>query len=196
MGREKIFEKILYSRIYSSLCNKNILSETQFGFRKDHSTNHAIEYSVDFINKSHLKQKHVLGIFIDLSKAFGTIDHKLLMHKLYNYGIHGTAHDLLHSYVNNRYQCVKIESEISVELLVKYGVAQGSVLGPLLFLLYINDLKNVIGQSNCRIIMYGDDTNIFIAYDTIDDVTTLANTYLDKVESYIAIWLPICYILI
>ena len=69
---------------------------------------------------------------------------------------------------------------------MKYGVPPGGILGTLLFLLYINDLKNVIGQSNCRIIMYADDTNIFIACDTIDDVTTVANIYLGKVESYMA----------
>ena len=82
----KIFEKILYSRIYDYVTSKNIISETQFGFRKLHSTSHAIHHSVNFIKKSHLNSEHVIEVFIDLSKAFDTIEHKTLLCKLYNYG--------------------------------------------------------------------------------------------------------------
>ena len=111
--------------MHNFLCSKNILSNTQFGFRKDHSTSHAIHHSVNFINKSHRDNKHVIGIFIDLSKAFDTIDHKILLQKLYNYGIRGSAQNLINSYRSNRYQHVRVGNEISDNLLVKFGVPQG-----------------------------------------------------------------------
>ena len=163
---------------YISVCtiffgSKNIISNTQFGFRTQHSTSHAIHHSVNFINKSHIDNKHVIGIFIDLSKAFDTIDHKILLKKLYKYGVRGSAHNLIGRYLSNRYQHVKIGDETSDNLLVKFGVPQGSVLRPLLFLIYINDIINTAKSDNCEFILYADDTNIFIACKTLEKATEI-----------------------
>ena len=136
------------------------------------------------INRSHIDNKYVIGIFIDLSKAFDTIDHKILLKKLYNYGVRDSAHNLIGSYLSNRYQSVKIDNEISCNLLVKYGVPQGSVLGPLLFLIYINDIINSVKSDNCEFILYADDTNIFIACKTLEKAAELGNEILAKVEEY------------
>ena len=84
--------------------------DSQFGFRANHSTSHAIHHSVDFIKSCHSRSMNVLGVFIDLSKAFDTIDHKILLNKLHNYGIRGSPYDLLKSYLSDRYQQVKIEN--------------------------------------------------------------------------------------
>ena len=105
----KIFEKIIFARLYSFLTAKNILHDKQFGFRKSHSTSHALHSSVEIIRSETDDNKHVLGIFIDLSKAFDTLDHRILLSKLNHYGIRGQALVLLKSYLTiNRHTSRKV----------------------------------------------------------------------------------------
>ena len=106
------------------------------------------------------KHEHVIGIFIDLSKAFDTIDHEMLLHKLNHYGIRGSAHSLLKSYLTDRMQYTTVLNESSNYNKIKYGVPQGSVLGPLLFIIYINDIVNC--TTKAHFVLFADDTNIFV----------------------------------
>ena len=112
----KIFEKIIYSRLYSYFTSQGILHDKQFGFRKNHSTSHALNFSIQKIKEALNKGDHVLGIFIDLSKAFDTIDHTTLMEKLEHYGVRGKPHSLISSYLSGRKQCVSVLGEISEHL--------------------------------------------------------------------------------
>ena len=124
----KIFEKIIYRRLYSYLTAKGILNANQFGFRKGRSTVHALHSSVNIISNAVNSNKHVLGIFIDLSKAFDTLDHKIMIEKLEHYGIRGNAKKLLESYLIGRQQYTAINGQNSERMQVIYGVPQGSVL--------------------------------------------------------------------
>ena len=137
--------------------------DKQFGFRKSHSTNHALNYSISHIKSELKKLNHVLGIFIDLSKAFDNIDHGILIKKLEHYGVRGSVLSLLTCYLQNRKLCVSLLGETSESLPVIYGVPQGSCLGPLLFLIYINDLGKI---SKSEIILFADNTNIFVSAGT------------------------------
>ena len=181
----KIFEKIIYTRLYDFCVSQNILHEKQFGFRKNHSTSHAINYSINHIHEAIKNKEHVLGIFIDLSKAFDTIDHKILLSKLENYGIRENAQLILKSYLSGRKQYVNILGEKSELLDVLYGVPQGSCLGPLLFLIYINDLCRA--SKNSEFILFADDTNIFIKAKTEILAFTIANEILLKVSNYMLV---------
>ena len=178
----KIYEKIIFERLYNYLCSKNILYDKQFGFRKNHSTSHAINYSMNKVTNELEKGRHVLGIFIDLSKAFDTINHTKLLKKLDNYGIRGKCYDILKHYLQDRQQYTCIFDEKSELDIVVFGVPQGSVLGPLLFLLYINDIVNISNKG--EFILFADDTNIFITGLTKMDAYNNANAVLRDLHTY------------
>ena len=156
----KIIEKIMYERLYDFLCIHNCIYENQFGFRSKHSTTHALIGLTEHIREALDNNSISCGVFIDLQKAFDTVDHEILLKKLEHYGIHGTANDWFKSYLTNRKQFVSINGYDSEEVEMLYGVPQGSVLGPLLFLVYINDLHNAIKY--CTVRHFADDTNLLI----------------------------------
>ena len=138
----KIFEKIIFNRLHNFFSSKGIIYDNQFGFRKNHSTSHAINFSINKILEGINRNKHMLGIFIDLSKAFDTINHDKLLEKLSNYGVRGNCLNLLKSYLSDRSQYTNIFNEASELTSVRYGVPQGSVLVPFFFIIYINDILN------------------------------------------------------
>ena len=167
----KIFEKLLHKRLTFFLESYSIFTDKQYGFRKNMNTNDAVNNLLDNIYNAMDDSDFLGAVFIDLSKAFDTVPHNLLLHKLEHYGIRGNALNLLESYLSNRKQFVSIEGIKSSMQDVKIGVPQGSVLGPLLFLLYINDLPNSVNNVNS--ILFADDTTMF-ARD--NDVYDLCNT--------------------
>jgi len=178
----KIYEKVIYKRLYSFLTSQNLIYSKQFGFRKGHSTSHALNYSVKYLTNAVASGNHTIGIFIDLSKAFDTIDHNKLLIKLDNYGIRGTASALIESYISRRKQYTTFNGEDSDHEIVVYGVPQGSVLGPLLFLMYINDIVNC--SSDGEFVLYADDTNIFVVGLSKEDVFRKANAVIQRVHNY------------
>ena len=169
----KIFEKLVYSRLYSFLSLHNCIYELQFGFRAKHSTNHALFSLTEMIREALDNSNFACGIFIDLQKAFDTVDHQILLKKLEHYGIRGLANNWFRSYLTNRQQFVSINGLNSKSQSMNYGVPQGSVLGPLLFLIYINDLNKAI--KFCTTHHFADDTNLLYVDNSMKKIQKYVN---------------------
>ena len=156
----KVFEKAFCKRLLSFLDQNNVLSESQYGFRKKRSTVHAVlEFYLHIIN-SMLNGDQVLATYVDMSKAFDTVKHEILLKKLSHYGVRGPALSWVRSYLANRSLFVLNDSHRSKSVELKpFGVPQGSVIGPLLFLVYTNDVTACL--RNSQTILFADDTTLF-----------------------------------
>jgi len=174
----KIYEKVIYNRIYTYLKINKLLYKNQFGFQKGCSTEHAIIELTNEIFQCFDKGEQVLGVFIDLSKAFDTVDHGILLSKLKHYGINGLMYEWIKKNLSNRGQFV-INKESGV-LDIKCGVPQGSILGPLLFLIYVNDMYKA--SSIISSIMYADDTTLFYSHNNIKLMFETMNTELENLN--------------
>ena len=172
---------MLYKRILDFCKAQKILSDQQFGFRKKHSTQHALSTLTNYLAEKLDDSETSIVVFLDLSKAFETVDHKILLNKLYYYGISGLPLELIKSYLENRKQCVKCGNHFSTFLEVLCGVPQGSILGPLLFLLYVNDLPVIIDHSS---ILFADDTSVLSSSKKISTVFCDINAKLAKLNTW------------
>ena len=174
---------LIYNRIYSYLEKFDLLSNRQFGFRQNSSTVHAIGIIHDKLIQKLDNNLYNCCIFFDLSKALDAVDHNILISKLdYNFGIRGTALDLMKSYLSCRYQYVKINDSISSYQNVTCGIPQGSSLGPLLFLVYVNDLPKC---SEFTTTLFADDTYLTLSDESLTNLENRANEQLTNVD----IWL-------
>jgi len=178
----KILEKIIYNRLLDFISQNDILSKNQYGFRKNISTSMALIDLVDKISTSIENNEYTIGIFLDLAKAFDTVNHNILLSKLYHYGIRGIPYEWFKNYLTNRHQYVYLNNTKSDRLPIACGVPQGSILGPLLFLIYINDL-NIVTKL-LTFIMFADDTNIFISGKNLTDISSIVNTELQTISSW------------
>lgn len=160
---DKIFEKLIHQQFTTYLENNNLLYDCQFGFRKGSGTEDAVINVVNFICRG-LDEGYnaVGGVFYDLSKAFDLVDHDIMLEKLQFYGVRGVELNLFKSYLNNRKQYVVLNNSKSSLGNVEHGVPQGSVLGPLLFTIYINDINNL--ELFGKLYMYADDISLFYPY--------------------------------
>ena len=147
-----------------------MISDNQYGFRERHSTYMALLNIIDQISQEVDNINYFISIFLDLSKAFDTIGNSLLLKKLEIYGIRGNALHWISSYLSDRSQCVSIDGVLSNPETIICGFPQGSMLGPLLFILYINDIVNV---STILKLMFADDTNVFASQENVDQLISI-----------------------
>ena len=178
----KLIEKVIYSRIYSFMGDK--LCPTQFGFRPGHSTGDLMTFTLETIARNLNSMSNALPLFFDLGKAFDTLKHDLLIRKLKHYGIRGLPLNLIKSYLTNRKQKVTINGIESDFMPLEIGVPQGSILGPLLFIIYVNDITSAAPTE--EVALYADDTTCITGALTIHDTIEKAKHALTNLGTWFA----------
>ena len=178
----KVLERIVYNRLFEYLIKYKLLHIAQYGFQEGLSTELAILELQDRITKILNDKECCVGVFMDLSKAFDTLDHNILLKKLNHYGIRGVAHDWFQNYLSNRQQYVCVSNVNSIRSPISCGVPQGSILGPLLFLIYVNDLATV--SKLAVTILFADDTNTIYKSKTYEDLQQIISVDLQKISDW------------
>ena len=183
LALSKIYEQAMAERLNTYLESNSLLTKSQFGFRKGMSTENALIDFTSYVYRSLDTKQHVAGVFLDFSKAFDTLDHNILIQKMEHLGIKGPVIKLFTSYLSNRKQTVRLNNNYSNTKEVLLGVPQGSILGPILFLIYINDLVNV--SDILKFVLYADDTNILLSDKSPITLIEKLNSELEKVSHWI-----------
>ena len=189
----KVFERIVFNQLYKYLDDNKLLFDSQYGFRKHHCTELAAVELIDRIYETMDQGDIPISIFLDLSKAFDTLDHSILLNKLEYYGVKGNASQWFSSYLTARYQYVDMEGVRSEISYIKTGVPQGSILGPFLFILYVNDMHTI--SEKFTFITYADDTTltgplVSLSFDqehTIDSISRGIDNEMKKVTDWLAV---------
>ena len=178
----KIIEKLMLKRLLDFLDRIDVLSKYQFGFRKDHSTTLVIIEIIENTRTSLENGDLVAGVYIELSKAFDTVDHEILLYRLDYYGIRGHVCKWFRHYLSDTQRRVSSNGTVSEYAHVQTGVSQGTILGPVLFLLQINDIYNAVDNVPLR--LFADDNNLFISVKDINDIVYTSRY---KLESF-SVW--------
>ena len=177
----KIMERLIHNKLFDFLVRYGIIFESQFGFRRGHNVCHATLDFVKAIEDALDKGEFAVGVFCDLSKAFDTLNHDILLTKLDHYGIRGKALEWMRSYLIGREQYVELNGSISGTLPICTGVPQGSILGPLLFIIYINDLPSA---TNLKTVIFADDSNLIIRSKDLSSLINNLNKELENVNDF------------
>jgi len=177
----KIFEKVVCISLTNFLEFNNILTPDQYGFRKSHSAVHPMVHLMNFVSRALNKKETAIAIFCDLRKAFDTVNHKILFKKMHDIGIRGLELEWFKNYLLNRKQFVYLNGKSSNLLEILLGVPQGSILGPILFLIYINDLPL---SSLLKSLLFADDTALLASGSNIEELNRFVNSEFQKVVYY------------
>ena len=181
----KIFEKLVHVRMTSFIKENDIIKPNQFGFQKNKSTSDAILEFLENVYESFEENNYYLALYLDFSKAFDTISHDILLKKLDYIGFRGPIQSWIRSFLSGRSQYVEVGGSVSCSLPITIGVPQGSTLGPLFFILYINDMINSL--TNMDIIHFADDSTLHVKFAKNSNISTMVNNELYSINNWLKV---------